>query len=381
MTASGARLFDQDGRVERLIAERVEAGSDAWFPQLARGRIRVTTLSARPTCTIFAVSLTDDGTPPQVLAKARRDTPGVEPRRPRLHPRPATALEHTLLEHSGLASIRTTFLATEPGFGTIRPLDLVPDEPLLLMDYVGEGTLRNAFVYDSRLLATVRRRTPAAAWRNVGAWLRRFHESGALVGRPEQQATRAEVVDLFGQYGDYLSDRLGRLDLRDAASGGAALAARSLPDRLPLVVGHGDFAPRNMFVTTEGRITVFDPMPRWCMPRYEDVCRFLVGMRLTGLQLRSWGLAYSRDALVRRERWFLSGYFGQDPVPAEELRCYLLLVLLDKWAALAEAQGRGGSWRGRTRAALMRPVHEYLAREARRLVESDPEALVRENDT
>ena len=38
-----------------------------------------------------------------------------------------------------------------------------------------------------------------------------------------------------------------------------------------MAVGHGDYAPRNLFVDRSGRVTVIDPMPRWVVPRVEDI--------------------------------------------------------------------------------------------------------------
>ncbi len=373
MAEIGVRSRGSSGRIEDLIAERVFDRSAEWFPDLYEPTLRVASLNARPTCLLFAVRLDSRASTPQVLAKVRRELPvarsGAGAGRPRLHALPTDVGYHTSLEYGGLRSILNVFGPSHPVFGVIRPLDHMTGQSTLLMDYVAGRTLRDAFIAESRLVASPtgrRRRAPHTAWGNAGAWLRRFHDSVPGESLPAQQVTRCEVVDHFHQYGAYLSERLGPRKLGGVASKGAELAAGALPDRLPLAVGHGDYAPRNMFVDGNGRVTVFDPMPRWRQPRYEDLCRFTIGMRLLGLQLSSHGAAYSRGHLNRREREFLTGYFGDD-IPWAALRCYQLLILLDKWSALVDAES-GDGWRTRLRSATMLSAHEYIGREARRLL-------------
>jgi hypothetical protein len=98
------------------------------------------------------------------------------------------------------------------------------------------------------------------------------------------------------------------------------------------------------------------------------VCRFLVGLRLCGLQVHSHGSAYAPRELQRREELFLGGYFGTDPVPLAAVRTYQLLITLDKWSALLDAADSGTGWRTRAGRVLMAPANVYIAREARRLV-------------
>lgn len=377
MAESGVRSSDGSCRIEDVIAGRVAERSAEWFPHLHFPTVRVSTLSARPKCSLYVVRLGDDSRAPRILAKVRRDSPSGAPGadiggRPRLHAVPTSAAEYTTLEYSGLCSILNVFGSSDPAFGVIRPLDYLPEEAAILMDYLPGRTLRDAFISESRLMvgtrAGGRRRTTGAAWHSAGAWLRRFHDSAPGASLPVQQPTRYDVIDRFHDYHAFLSRRLGSAKSVDIALQGAELAASSLPECLPLVVGHGDFAARNMFAGDAGRITVFDPMPRWLLPRYEDLGRFTIGLRLLGLQLSSHGAAYSRDHLNRRESDFLSGYFVDGDMPSAQVRCYQLLILLDKWAALVEAQARSRGWRARLRATSVLPVHEYIGREARRLL-------------
>ena len=358
-----------------MIEQHVVEHAAAWFPGGApRPRVRLRQLGSRPRALLYAV-LIDDVPTPKVLAKVRRSQPVPETGartggRPRLSGQPLSVSDLTALEYEGLCSIFTIFAAAGPGFGAVRPLAHLVSENTILMEYVDAGTLRQMLVARSRLSRqswSSRREDDRQVWRRAGAWLRTFQESMPTQGRPGRQATREDVVDMFSAYGDFLTRRVGPGSLGDVAARGAELAGAVLPGRLPLAVGHGDYAPRNVFLRGDGRLTVFDPMPRWAVPRHEDLCRFLVGMRLLGLQLHSHGAAYGRLELDRRENEVIRGYYGAEPVPVAELRCYQLLIMLDKWSALVDTSSH--AWRARLRTRSVRLATGYLRGEARRLLD------------
>lgn len=363
--------------IEQVIRQRVAERAEQWFPDHgAAPSVHLRALSSRPRCLLYVVRVGDASRAPQILAKVRRGGPAGasderSPGRPRLRTDSATAAELTALEYGGLRTIYATFGASHPTFGVVRPLDHLAAESTILMDYVDASTLRQAFIAESRLMLPskfARRRVASGgAWHHAGAWLRAFHQSAPLESLPARQSTRQDVIDQFHAYHDFLTARLGVRSVGEIATSGAALAASVLPERLPLAVGHGDYAPRNMFVDARGRLIVFDPMPRWRAPCYEDLCRFLIGLRLLGLQLHSHGAAYSQHDVERRERDVISGYYGDEDAPLEQIRCYQLLIMLDKWSALVDAPG--GGWRARLRATSLELANGYLQRQAHRLLE------------
>lgn len=366
------------GRLERLIEERVAAGAPTWFPEReAAVRPVATVLSARPRCALFVVGLDGPGSSPEIVAKVRRGEPSWatgRPRgqRPRLAPTAGTVQELTSLEYEGLAA---TYQALGGGqvsaLGAVRPLEHVPAESMLLMEHVPSPTLRDGFVAESRLATAWRSRRQAApdprAWYNAGAWLRAYHRLTFAPARPVRQPGRDDVVERLQAYGDYLSERLGTTSVGGLARDGTHLAAQLLPERFPLVVGHGDFVARNVFVEAAARVRVFDPMPRWQVPWLEDVCRFVVGLRMSGLQAHTYGAAYAAHELDRRERTFLAGYHDDGEVPRPQLGCYQLLVTLDKWSALVDTVAGRGAW-PRARAFAAWPAQHWFRREAQRLV-------------
>lgn len=372
MSASSARTGGAANAVEQSIERCVTAGAGRWFPPSGPSpAVRLRRLSSRPRSVLYGVYL-GDGERPQMVAKLRT---GVLPQRsatdtrPRLSTGSPSVSELTSLEYAGLDAIFTTFGNADNRFGAVRPLDHMVAENVILMDYVDAVTLRDVLVERSRL--SLHRRSAArlsveVPWERVGAWLRQFQESNPPEGRPSRQQDRQDVVERFEAYQEFLTSRLGA-SFGAVAADGARLAAEVLPERLPMAVGHGDFAPRNVFLDVEGRIVVLDPLPRWAVPRYEDLCRFLVGMRLLGLQLHSHGAAFGRTEVERREQQVIRGYQGDDPVPVAQLRCYELLILLDKWSALVDSPSRG--WRGRVTSASVRSASGFLRKQARGLLE------------
>ena len=352
-----------------LAADR----ASAWYPELT-GPVLVepVVLAARPRCTLVDVRLAAGGLQRRVVVKMRTDVVVGGPERPTLVPDRVPAVEQAAAEFAGLSHVAEALDPADPCHAAIRPVEHVAGTATLVMEHVDAPTLRSALLAASRLPAVSRARGSApihrsdtTAYRNAGSWLARFHEWDGPPGASDRLATRADVLERFDAYGRHLTAVPGGAPAARIARAGAALAADALPERLHLAAGHGDFAPRNVFVGPGGRVAVFDPMPRWRAPVLEDLCRFLVGVRLLGLQVHSQGLAYSARWLDAVERDVLAGYFGAD-VPTGELAALRTLVLLDKWAALATGGGAGP--RGAVVRARAAWAGRHLAREADRVL-------------
>jgi hypothetical protein len=360
--------------VEPAILRSVTEHAGEWFPGVStRPTVSLRQLVNRPRAALYAVHL--DGSPaPCVLAKVRRDSLASETgvwagTRPRLAVGPLPGSELVALEYAGLRAIEASLGPAHPEFAAVRPLAHLVDAGTILMDYVDARTLRQVLLGQSRLTRWRRTAGPAETdelWRRVGAWLRLYQRSVPTEELSARQATRDEIVERLAALDRFLTDRLGRRRLGNAVGRGIELAARALPDRLSMAVGHGDFAPRNVFVLRGGRLAVFDPMPRWAVPRFEDLSRFLVSTRLLGIQLHTHGAAFSEDSMARRERLVIEGYVGNQDLPLAELRCLQLLVALDHWSALVDTPGAGT--RRRVRQISARSATGYLRRETQRVV-------------
>jgi aminoglycoside phosphotransferase (APT) family kinase protein len=369
------RAEDERSRdVEDAIRRRVAEGAAEWFPQLqGKPTPQLRRLVARPRAVVYAVHL-DDSPVPHVLAKRRRDALGDGAgrwagARPRLATGPLPTSQTAALEYKGLRAIEAMIGPDNPELAAVRPLAHLADEDTILMEYVQADTLRDRMLASSRLPLVRARRGRAGddQWRRLGAWLRLYQQTMSVTEVATRQATRDEVVERFAAYDQFLGERLGRRVVGGTARRGAELAAGVLPERLPLAVVHGDFAPRNVFVLPDGRPAVFDPMPRSAAGRWEDLAAALVAIRLLGIQLHTHGAAFSEQALARRERELVIGYLGDDRSCLAELHCYQLMLTLDRWSALVEERPAGA--RGRVRQLSVRWASGYLGREARRVAD------------
>jgi hypothetical protein len=359
--------------LERAVETRVRERAVAWFPDVPdRPAARLTLVSSRPRSRLYTVSIAGSDVP-RVVAKVRLGAGPTTPE-PGSRPRLATGVlptsELTALEYSGLVSIEAAVAASfDERFSAVRPLDHLTDHDTILMEYVDARTLRDVAVHGSRLsLASRARRTAAAGdgWTRAGAWLRLFQDHVPPSGLPVRQSRSDDIVAMFHAYDEFLGRQLGARRVGDLARRAAELATSALPEETPLAVGHGDYAPRNVFVGPDGSLMVFDPMPRWAQPRLEDLCRFLVGLRLLGPQLHSHGAAYGREEVEARERQVLAGYFGTARIPEAELRVHQLLILLDKWSALVDQPAHG--WQGRLRARSVVLAGGFVRAQGQRLL-------------
>jgi hypothetical protein len=355
----------------RLLLERVSAAlSDNASDWLAlprpSARIHVEVFSERPRSVMLRGSLGQDVGSPRVMVKIRREQPDTAGRqnRPRLRSGTPSAAELTKLEFDALVRIHDSISASEPGLATVRPLAVLEDINAIVMEYVEQPTLRKVVLAYSRF-AGVRtpRRDIDEIWRRSGRWLRVF-QAAVPADQPVRQADRGEILGQIGRYQTFLASRVGAATVDPVVTRAQEMVHNHLPEELPLAPGHGDYAPRNMFVFSDDRLAVFDPLPRWRVPEYEDLCRLLIGLRLMGVQLHSHGAAYRASQIETWESAALHGYYGDD-VPWDRVRSYQMLILLDKWAALVDTAHRG--IRSRVRIASIRLASRYVRSQADRI--------------
>jgi hypothetical protein len=348
------------GQLVETLSQRIAPHTRAWFPESPHEGIELRVLSNRPKCTLVTVHL-DRAPVPAALAKIRRDTSAATTgARPRLRNEAATAEELTLLEWSGLEAIERSCSDTE-GLGVVRPLLLMPEVAGLVMSFVDAPTLRNVVLDLSRLRRARGSVDDAVAGCALaGRWLRTFQERSGGSDRAVRQGKREEVVDRLHAYGEFLDSAAWRR----VATQGTEVVTDLLPRQLPLSIGHGDFAPRNMLLG-DGRLTVLDPLPRWQVPAYDDLCRFLVGLRLIGEQVHTHGLAFGPETLDALEDAALAAYLGPEADRAP-LRAYQLLILMDKWTAMLDNPRRDVPGRLARRSAALAD-HRVRAEAARLL--------------
>ncbi len=343
----------------------------SWFPELDGRplRVDVRTVSTRPRGTLLVLTIRQGHVQRRAMAKLRHDDKrrSAAVVRPGLVPPPLPAATQAALEYEGLCGIHRMVDPTDPCLGAVRPLEHIPGMSGVVTEYLEASPGRRALVSATRvgaLLAGGHRRLGPALLRHAGVWLRVFHGTSDDYRLTDRVANQDELAALFVDFEVYLTERVGAPAGALARRAGARVPAL-LSTQLPLAVGHGDFAARNTMIDRRGRVYVIDPMPRWRTPVFEDLARFLVGLRLHGLQVHSHGLAYGRGYLDAREQDFLAGYFGDRPIGARALHAYMPLVLLDKWSALTSQRMTSGRGVARARAAW---ADQYVLREGHRLL-------------
>lgn len=375
---SAAPAVQAPPELTEALTTAVSDRGGAWFPELAGPSIRVRFRAGlvRPRCFLYRYELDDGRLTRPVMVKVRHSEAALR-RRDRFEQRPVLAPVRTMsdedsarCEYEGLQQISTALTGTDPErFGVLRPLAWLPGRSAVVTDLVEHPTLRSLALARSRLRPRSGAPVDDAPWRNAGAWLRLFHDSTAGAPLPARFASAAEVGHLLEEFAGFLRDRIGgRTALDEIATGGRELARRALPGELPLGTGHGDFVATNMFAEPSGRVTVFDPLPLWQVPAYQDLATLVVGLHVLPVQAASQGLAFSRTEFDRYEAALHRGYFGDDPEPRAALSTFQLLVLLDRWAALVSQQVRRGGVRPQLREARIRIASRHYSREAHRLL-------------
>lgn len=342
------------------VLARARERAPVWYPDLDPNHTtaRVERRYGRQQAAVHVLSLDDGKTSHRVAVKTlkaqgRMDAdPGLAAR-PTMLAR-AEAGELPVAWYRGLVLANRHFeTLADPRLGSVRPLDLWGDLASVVMEYNGQPTLR------TRIVA-------AARWNRAGAeidtlvglagqWLREYHAAGRGIELPPRCPTRTDFQLAIEAFSRYLLDLTGEAAFFKHLEEMAARAAdRHLPTEFPLEVAHGDYAPRNIFVGPEDRVTGFDATPRVKGPVFEDVARFLVAVRTGGFQVVSIGRAYPPERMDELEERFLTGYFGQDrPPPVHSIRPFELLALLNKFSAVVSrstSRSFGTRMRARVRA-------------------------------
>lgn len=361
------------------VRRAAERGAAEWFPTLAGSRVtaRLHASARRPRCELHEVVLEAGARQERVVVKVRRDgpsatVPGSSSGRPLLAAiTPATPAEMAQSEFEGLLQIVRATTPADRRFLAVRPLALLVDHAAFVMDHVTAPTMRSVLLTASRFdpRRSSHRTRLEHAFAGTGALLRAYHAQPPHRSLPPRQQTRSELIGAFYRYVDHLASVTGQVPFFDGLGpAGGELLRNALPELLPLAVGHGDFVVRNLFIAgNDGRVQLIDPMPRWQVPVYEDLARFVIGFRLLGLQVATAGAAFEPRLLDRLEGRFLSGYFGDDPVPTEAVRAYQLVVLLDKWSAAA-GRRPGHRLTGAVDSPGRWMRHAYFRSQAQRLV-------------
>jgi hypothetical protein len=262
--------------------------------------------------------------------------------KPRLYPK-TDPKDMPRLEYTALRTIDDYFSTLDKkDLGTIRVLDYLPEHNAIVTVVSRDQNLRQLFEKTNRFLAPFTLPELQLVFQNTGRWLSHYHRIAKEENVLTRHASRDDYIEAVIKMADFLATAHGdRAYFQEITSTLESLAFKFLPGSLPLGLGHGDFAMRNVLVGQNARITVIDTYAKWRTTIYEDIGYFLNGLKMTGPQVISQGLMFSPNQLAKYERAFLEGYFGQKRIPYNEIRLYEMLVRLDKWASIIAYSQQG----------------------------------------
>jgi hypothetical protein len=299
-----------------------------------------------------------------------REEPSCE--RPLLVPMTDPAVKFEF-EHAALTAIQDYFEAiNDPRFGTIRILDVLPEHRAIVMEEVSDPSLRRQFVKASRLRPSFTPVDLNAAFQNAGAWLRAYH---ALPRRDQATCRHTRRVDFLAtvkEFAEFLAEALDdEVFFQDIVLVTTKNALKTLPETLPLGLGHGDCAMRNILVGPNNRVTIIDTLAKWRTSIYEDIAYFLTELKTNRLQVLTLGLAFGSECLDRYEREFLVGYFGRESIPYNAVRLYEVLLLLSKWSFHVPLTGQRavGKYAGATGTLRLALMNRFFRKSLQHLVQ------------
>lgn len=280
-----------------------------------------------------------------------------------------------LFEYRALRAIHDHFAQSDdPRFGTIRVLDLLDDPYTIIMEKRFDPSFNSLIRRAHRLRPEALVDRLSVGCRNSGAWLKAFHGLSPLEHCKVRYSQAKEIHAALGGLITFASENGGgRRFCHEVRQRSLAAAESILPARPPLGMAHTDFAPRNVLLGHDGRVTVFDSMGRWRAPVYGDVAYFLIRIKVSVPQMISQGLLFDAATLARFEKEFLYGYFGQQPVPMAQIRLYECMLLLEQWGAMVCRSRKAHGVQKIAKQCQTKLAQRYLLRYIRRtLSESRP---------
>lgn len=316
-----------DAAVVAVLADK----APEWLAEQGPGSAVVHRVERRAQSTLIRATIEAGGSRAPVVVKIPLPPRPGATRGFRLFDPVADPVEKSRFEYATLAAVdRAVTARGDDRFGRIRAYDHLPELAAVVVGVASGRTLDQA-------LRRGRRRQPdddrhVEMMNRTGALLELVH-SAATDHMVRRSTTAEEVVA-----------EVENLVRHVSASGRARRVAQRVesivnrfgtPSGWPSqpVMGHGDFAPRNIFVDDDLRVTTIDSLGRFRVPPQEDAAYLLVELSTGSTRFSSPGMPWSADWVGRLRASFLAGYpMADDPV----LRLFELRALLDKWRSLVD---------------------------------------------
>jgi hypothetical protein len=327
---------------EAVFKEHIREHAVRYFPGFEPEQTRVELMNKqeRVTALLYQFAVRNGVQVHTVFVKVfdrsspNRQGPRVQFEKPLLFPK-ADAEERHRLQYTAHKTIYDYFTSLDKEhLGAIRVLDYLPQHCAILTEGVSEPPLRKLLLRKNRFFTTHSSDDLLPAFQNVGKWLRLYHTMPKKVDVKIRDSKRDDYIGAVNKLTDFLVKTVGHeAFFRENALTIINTANEFLPASLPLGLGHGDFALRNIFVGENARVIGFDTLAYWRTPIYKDIGFFLNDLKLSNARGIRQGFAFGPDQLMAYESSFLKGYFDDNPVPYAEIRLYETFALLDRWSS------------------------------------------------
>lgn len=326
-----------------VFTDHIREHAPAYFPCFVSQQIHVQLLDKqkRPSAVLYRFRVKDDAQSRSVFVKVplRNSTCG-QPNgsvheKPLLFQRTESGDMHWL-QYTALTNIHKYFASLDKKqLGAIRVLDYLPQYNAIFTEESSDPKLQKLFLRESRLRSPFTYGELTAAFQNAGTWLQMYHRMPKKEDVEVRHQHREDYIEAVTKLTDFLAKSWGHESFfKQTASIIVNKGREILPESLPLGLGHGDYAMRNILIGPNARVTVLDTFAKWRTPIYEDIGYFLNGLKMTYPQVISQGLLFRSSQLDAYEQAFLKGYFGSRSIPYPIIQLYEILALLDKWASL-----------------------------------------------
>ena len=328
---------------EIIFKDNIQQHAREYFPKLTADSITVQlrTEQERPSASLYRYDVRDEIQNYSIFVKVPvRNLPRGTVRKsnyekPSLFQK-ADAQDMHWLQYTALTSIYQYFSElNDANLGAIHVLDYLPEYHAVVMEESVDPSLQKLFLKENRFEGWLPHQDLTPAFHNAGKWLQKYHTMPKEQGVKIRDQVREDYIEAIGTLTDFLAHAWGdETFFKHTASIIGRYCEEILPESLPLGLGHGDYALRNILVGPKSRVTVLDTFSKWRVPIYEDIGYLLNSLNTTYSQVVSQGLLFSSRQLETYESAFLTGYFGTGQIPYLNIRLYEMLALLDKWSSL-----------------------------------------------
>lgn len=325
-----------------VFIDHIRKSALKYFPSFGSEPIRVQLVNReeRATAMLYRFKVSNESQIRSVFVKVptlvspRNPTNGNIYKKPLLYPKTDLRERHWL-QYTALRTIYEYFTGLhKEQLGAIRVLDYLPQYHAIFTEESNDPRLRQLFLRNNRLYSAFIHVELITAFQNVGTWLRVYHAMPKEEDVQVRYPYRDDYIEAITKLTDFLAKTLGdERFFQETASIIINKGQEVLPEALPLGLGHGDYAMRNILIGKNARVTVLDTFAKWRTPIYEDIGYFLNELKMSYPQVISQGLAFSSDQLTAYECAFLKGYFDNKPIPYAAIRLFETLALLDKWSS------------------------------------------------